>query len=88
MFPLKKKEPLEKRIEYYLPDLLNNAYRQIEEGKIDDAIARLYRISELIAQIKLCELGLINLNTLESNKKFKIPIKTLEDKASEKGICD
>lgn len=86
--PTKKKEPLEKRIEYYLPDLLNNAYRRIEEGKIDDAIARLYRISELIAQIKLCELGLINLNTLESNKKFKIPIKTLEDKASEKGICD
>ena len=85
---LSSSEDIYKNIPYYLPDLLNNAYRRIEEGKIDDAIARLYRISELIAQIKLCELGLINLNTLESNKKFKIPIKTLEDKASEKGICD
>jgi CRISPR-associated protein (TIGR02710 family) len=31
-------------------DLMNNAKRRGEEGKYDDAVARLYRITELIAQ--------------------------------------
>ena len=40
--------------EYYiLGSLLNNARRRAEEYKYDDAIARLYRSLELIAQIKL-----------------------------------
>ena len=40
--------------EYYiLGSLLNNARRRAEEHKYDDAIARLYRSLELIAQIKL-----------------------------------
>lgn len=34
-------------------DLLNNARRRIDEGKHDDAVAKLYRIVELIAQYKL-----------------------------------
>jgi CRISPR-associated protein (TIGR02710 family) len=38
---------------YILADLLNNAIRRANEGKYDDAIARLYRSLELIAQIKL-----------------------------------
>ena len=38
---------------YILADLLNNAVRRAEEGKYDDAIARLYRSLELIAQIRL-----------------------------------
>lgn len=38
---------------YILADLLNNAIRRAVEGKYDDAIARLYRSLELIAQIKL-----------------------------------
>jgi len=38
---------------YILADLLNNAVRRAKEGKYDDAIARLYRSLELIAQIKL-----------------------------------
>lgn len=64
--------PLKNRIKYYLPDILNNAYRRIEEGKYDDALARLYRSSELIAQIKLTEIGLIDDDSLESNKIFHI----------------
>jgi hypothetical protein len=38
---------------YYIVDLLANAERRGEEGKYDDAVARLYRIMELIAQYRL-----------------------------------
>ena len=43
---------------YILGSLLNNARRRAEETKYDDAIARLYRSLELIAQIKLKEYGI------------------------------
>lgn len=36
-----------------LVDLLNNIYRRMEEGKFDDAQARIYRLFEYMAQIKL-----------------------------------
>lgn len=36
-------------------DLINNVRRRIKEGKFDDAIARLYRVVELIAQWRLKE---------------------------------
>ena len=57
---------------YYLPDLLNNAWRRIEEEKLDDATARLYRTAELIAQIRLYENGLIEKKRLEEKKIFHI----------------
>ena len=59
-------------IYYYLPDLLNNAQRRIEEGKFDDATARLYRVTELISQIRLYEYGLIEKKRLEADKVFHI----------------
>lgn len=59
-------------VKYYLPDLLNNALRRIEEGKYDDAVARLYRAIELIAQIELVNNNLINDQILRVNKEFKI----------------
>lgn len=62
----------ERNIYYYLPDLLNNAQRRIEEGKFDDATARLYRVAELISQIRLYENGLIEKKRLESDKVFHI----------------
>jgi CRISPR-associated protein (TIGR02710 family) len=34
-------------------DLINNARRRIEEGKFDDAVARLYRACEMLAQWRL-----------------------------------
>ena len=43
----KEREP------YYVADLLNNAERRFKEGKYDDAVARLYRTMELIAQYRL-----------------------------------
>ena len=36
-----------------IADILNNARRRMEEGKYDDAVARLYRTVELIAQYRL-----------------------------------
>lgn len=59
-------------VPYYLPDLLNNASRRITEGKYDDAVARLYRAIELIAQFGLTQNNLINEHTLKSHAKFKI----------------
>jgi len=41
-----------------LAELLNNAERRIDEGKYDDAVARLYRSIEFISQVKLKEFGL------------------------------
>ena len=34
-------------------DLINNAHRRIEEGKYDDAVARLYRVTEMLGQWRL-----------------------------------
>ena len=61
-----------RNIYYYLPDLLNNAQRRIDEGKFDDATARLYRVAELISQIRLYENGLIDKKRLEADKVFHI----------------
>ena len=63
----------ENDIYYYLPDLLNNAERRINEKKYEDATARLYRASELIAQIRLYELGFINERKLRDQKVFHVP---------------
>ncbi|MCC7367677.1 MAG: TIGR02710 family CRISPR-associated protein [Chloroflexi bacterium] len=37
----------------HLADLWNNAQRRLAEGKLDDAVARLYRLTEMIAQYVL-----------------------------------
>ncbi len=55
---LKSKEKA--TVEYYkmkLLDLMENAKRRIETGLYDDAVARLYRATEVIAQIMLKERG-------------------------------
>ena len=58
---------------YYLVDLMNNAARRIEEKKFDDATARLYRASELIAQIRLLnEFKLVDENRLKDNSVFHL----------------
>lgn len=45
------------RMRLLLVDLISNAERRIETGRYDDAVARLYRAVELIAQIALAEFG-------------------------------
>lgn len=43
---------------YRLVDLFSNAQRRANEGRFDDAVARLYRIIEFIAQIRLQAKGI------------------------------
>lgn len=76
----KRNKTITKDINYYLPDLLNNALRRIEELKYDDAIGRLYRSIELIAQINITNLGLIDENILRDNHEFRINKNILEEK--------
>lgn len=73
---------IDDNIYYYLPDLLNNAQRRIEEEKFDDATARLYRVTELISQIRLYEHDLIDKKRLEDNKVFHIPKQDLVDRSN------
>ncbi len=47
---------------YILASLINNAIRKAEEYKYDDAIARLYRSFELIAQIELTKYNIQSSN--------------------------
>lgn len=86
---LGKLNRMEKYETLILVDLINNASRRIEEGKYDDAIARLYRTIELIAQIKLAGEGLDDLSEqkfmIEDLKRKKVDIRGYEDYADEKG---
>jgi len=86
---LGKLNRMEKYETLILVDLINNASRRIEEGKYDDAVARLYRTIELIAQIKLAGEGLDDLSEqkfmIEDLKRKKVDIRGYEDYADEKG---
>ena len=71
---------------YYLPDLLNNAKRRICEGKYDDAVARLYRSLELIAQLQLLKFRIVDEKTLNEKMTFQIDKEKLKKKASKKAL--
>lgn len=54
-----REDPRVKKATYLLVDLLNNAMRRgDDEGKYDDAVARLYRAMELLAQRQLLTHGI------------------------------
>jgi CRISPR-associated protein (TIGR02710 family) len=63
-----------------LVDLLQNIYRRMEEGKYDDAQARIYRLFEYMAQIKLYNWNSRKIETA----KFKLNIlpENIRDKYS------
>lgn len=67
---IKLSDKLSNTLIYYLPDLLNNAKRRIDEGKYDDAVARLYRVMELIVQIRLNQYNLLDTSNINDNKIF------------------
>jgi CRISPR-associated protein (TIGR02710 family) len=76
---------------YKLADLLNNADRRAKEGKYDDAIARLYRSLELIAQIKLrvgykLKTSNIDINSVEKRIKNPNYINKLKQKRNKNKI--
>lgn len=80
------------RCYYILASMLNNARRRSEENKYDDAIARLYRSLELIAQIKLKkEYGIITsdvdiriLKEKQLNDEYIEKLELLRDNNSKK----
>ncbi|MDI6793613.1 MAG: TIGR02710 family CRISPR-associated CARF protein, partial [bacterium] len=65
----------DKYSEEQLADLFANAARRAEEGKFDDAVARLYRAVELLAQFFLARKGIdagdIDLESLPLNLREK-----------------
>ena len=61
---------------YYIADLINNAERRAEEAKFDDAVARLYRTIELIAQYELKRKYKIETSNA---KREQIPKKLLKE---------
>ncbi len=76
-----------KKYLYILASLINNAQGKYEQKYYDDAIARLYRATELIAQIKLFELGVDHLNLLpEQVEKIKTKYPLLNFDKSEEGV--
>ena len=75
-------------INYYLPDLLNNAKRRIKEGKYDDAVARLYRAMELISQIRLNQYNILDKSKIDDNKTFFIDKEKLKNKVSKEVLAE
>lgn len=71
---------------YIIADLVNNAKRRIEEGKYDDAVARLYRAIEFTAQIRLKELGFIDEKRLKDNGVFAISMVKLAERLDKETI--
>jgi CRISPR-associated protein (TIGR02710 family) len=53
---------------FYIADILNNGGRRVEEGRYDDAVARLYRGFELIAQWQIRTMGLCDEENLKQNQ--------------------
>lgn len=77
-----------KNINYYLPDLLNNAERRIEEGKYDDAVARLYRALELVGQLRLYRYKFIDRKSLNENKSFYVMKDAVEKRATSSEMAE
>lgn len=53
---------------FYIADLINNAKRRADEGKYDDAIARLYRTIVLLSQYSLKKYGYLDTENVPLNK--------------------
>lgn len=64
----------------YIADLLNNAERRAEEAKYDDAVARLYRTVELIAQRQLRLEGAIDEELLAQHRIYRVHLDLLSGK--------
>ena len=57
-----QEELLENKGKFLVADLLNNAKRRFKEERYEDAVARLYRVMELLAQCRLSKFGIYTSN--------------------------
>lgn len=63
---------------FYIADILNNGERRAKEGRHDDAVARLYRVFELLAQRQIRKMGLCEEVDLKQ-KQYSINISILNE---------
>ncbi len=72
--------------EYLIADLINNAKRRGKEGRYDDAVARLYRAVEMVAQYRLKSLGFdtSDIDMRKIPEKHKEKYNQLKDKKTGK----
>ncbi|MCK5108751.1 MAG: TIGR02710 family CRISPR-associated protein [Methanosarcinales archaeon] len=75
-----------KDLKFFIVDLINNAARRIEEGKYDDAVARLYRTIELIAQTRLMNMKLIEEGRFKDYMVFAIRLDMLKEKLGDEAV--
>ncbi|MEA3325661.1 MAG: TIGR02710 family CRISPR-associated CARF protein [Euryarchaeota archaeon] len=75
-----------KDLKFFIVDIINNAARRIEEEKYDDAVARLYRLIELIAQARLADMKLIDEGRFKDNMVFAIRLDLLKEKLGDKTV--
>jgi len=73
-------------LKYFIIDLINNAARRIEEEKYDDAVARLYRTVELVAQARLMDMDLIDKNRFKDNMAFVIRLDILKERLDDEVV--
>ena len=77
---------------YILVDLLNNAGRRIDGERYDDALARLYRVVELLSQVLLLNYGIddneekIQFSDLRKMIRDRKDLSTYARKADRSGI--
>ncbi len=77
--------PAERLCEELLVDLWANALRRLTEGRFIDAVARLYRLFELIAQLRLWHQYGINTSDVDTSKLPESERAKLECYRNEKG---
>lgn len=83
---LQSQDLSEKLCEELLIDLWANALRRYEENRFVDAVARLYRLCELIAQFRLWHQYKINTSSVDVEEIDEDMRKKLERYRDEKGI--
>jgi len=86
---LKSNDPGQRLCDELLVDLWANALRRLEERRFVDAVARLYRLTELIAQFRLWHHHRVDTSDVKlselSSKISENMVRKLEGKKAEKG---
>jgi CRISPR-associated protein (TIGR02710 family) len=82
---LQSDKPTERLCEELLVDLWANALRRLDEGRFIDAVARLYRLAELIAQFRLLRRFEIDTSDVEMGKVPENMREKLENYRDERG---
>jgi CRISPR-associated protein (TIGR02710 family) len=82
---LQSDKPTERLCEELLVDLWANALRRLDEGRFIDAVARLYRLAELIAQFRLLRQFEIDTSDVEMGKVPENMREKLENYRDERG---